>query len=353
MWIKKNCLLFFGLFVFFGFTQENKHDFMAFGKMPRVVSHSIFKSLNNSENKQVRLRYIDTIAAIYLRSGHADSLMHYGKLLKHETPLANVSVKKAKQFQLKSFYYEGLAAQKMGLFDEAINAFIKGIAIAEQDDVVKKYLELQLGETYLAKGELQKAQDIINELPQPDASTDFYLKNTVVKSRSLILNAKYDMAKTLILEALSEDFIQDYKKLKLELQLNISEIHLKQKDYERLIANSDAIKTEALNEGFYDLYIEATLYVGFAYAMLQEYSVAEIVLSSAFVNTMQWNRLELQQKIINALVKLYSKKGDFKNAYSLMTQYQRNNKTIASKQNQRLIKDLELKYETLKTRNFS
>ena len=348
MWIKKNCLLFFGLFVFFGFTQENKHDFMAFGKMPRVVSHSIFKSLNNSENKQVRLRYIDTIASIYLRSGHADSLMHYGKLLKHETPLANVSVKKAKQFQLKSFYYEGLAAQKMGLFDEAINAFIKGIAIAEQDDVVKKYLELQLGETYLAKGELQKAQDIINELPQPDASTDFYLKNTVVKSRSLILNAKYDMAKTLILEALSEDFIQDYKKLKLELQLNISEIHLKQKDYERLIANSDAIKTEALNEGFYDLYIEATLYVGFAYAMLQEYSVAEIVLSSAFVNTMQWNRLELQQKIINALVKLYSKKGDFKNAYSLMTQYQRNNKTIASKQNQRLIKDLELKYETLK-----
>jgi len=348
MRIKKNCLLFFGLLVFFGFTQEKNYDFMAFGKMPRVVSNHVFKGLNNSKNKEVHLRYIDTIAAIYLRSGEADSLMHYGKLLKHEMHRSKVSPKNSKQFQLKSFYYQGHAAQKMGLFEEAINAYIKGISMAVDDDAVKKYLELQLAETYLAKGELEKAQDILDELPQTHAPYDFYLKNTVIKSRCLILNADYDKAKALILKALSEDFIKDYEKLKLELKLNISEIYSRQKDYDGLISNSDAIKAEALNAGFYDLYIEGTLHVGFAHAMLKDYKIAEIALSSAFVNTMQWNRLELQQKVINALVKLYKVKGDYKNAYSLMTQYQRNNKSIANKQNQRLIKDLELKYETLK-----
>ncbi|WP_299123397.1 sensor histidine kinase [uncultured Winogradskyella sp.] len=47
------------------------------------------------------------------------------------------------------------------------------------------------------------------------------------------------------------------------------------------------------------------------------------------------------------MVKLYNAKGDYENAYNLMTQYQAVSREIADKQNQRLVKDLELKYETL------
>lgn len=345
MQIRKLLFLFFTLFLFFGFSQEKRFDFTAFGHMPKVVSNNLFVNLNNAETKEIRFQYLDTIARIYLRAGHADSLMHYGKLLKKET--FNL-VSDSKEYKLKAFYFEGVAAQKMGLLDEAIESYIQGIEASSSSDAMHKYLKLQLAETYLFKGEFKKAQDILEELPQKETQDDFYLKNNVVKSRFLILNKEYDLAKTMINKALSVPFIDNYIKLKLQLQLNLSEIDLRQGNYDELIFRSNNIKVQALNEGYYDVFIDGTLDVGYGYAMLENYDIAELALNSAYVNTIQWNRLELQQKVINALVKLYNAKEDYKNAYNLMTQYQYVTKTIADNQNLRLIKDLELKYETLK-----
>jgi signal transduction histidine kinase len=330
------------------YSQEKLYDFTAFGHLPAVVSNNYFVNLNNAETKEIRLQYLDTIARIYLRSGHADSLIHYGKLLKDESRFKDSIHQNIKDFNLKGFYFEGVAAQKMGLLDEAIKSYIQGIEASISDDFIQKYLKLQLAETYLIKGEFDRAQNLLEELPQAKTPSDFYLKNAAVKSRFLILDKNYDLAKTNVNKALSEDFIEDYQKLKLKLQLNLSEIQLRQGDYENLIPVTDSIKNEALNNGYYDLYIEATLNIGYAYAMLKNYDVSEMILSSAYVNTLQWNRLELQQKVINALVKLYNAKGDYENAYNLMTQYQGVSREIADKQNQRLVKDLELKYETLK-----
>ncbi|WP_400078150.1 ATP-binding protein [Winogradskyella sp. R77965] len=325
-----------------------QYDFTAFGKMPRVVDNSLSKKLNSAKTTELRCKYLDTIARIYLRSGNPDSLMHYGKLLKKETFYKDSDLNNVKDISLRATYYEGMAAQKMGLLDEAISSYIKGLEASTSDDGIQKYLKLQLAETYLSKGELEKAENILEELPQIKAQNDFYLKNNIVKSRFLILKGNYDLAKIMIDKALSEKFTEDYTKLKLELQLNLSEIQLRQRNYKVLISSSDLLKNEALNEGFYDLYIEASINAGYSYAMLKNYDVAEMALSSAYVNTIQWNRLELQQRVVNALVKLYNAKKDYQNAYSLMTQYQRIDREIADKQNQRLVKDLELKYETLK-----
>lgn len=348
MQIKKRAFLIFWLFCFMGFTQEKRYDFTAFGHMPKVVSNDFFVKLNNSDSKAVRFQYIDTIARIYLKSGHADSLMHYGQLLKNETLYEASSTGNIEDFRLKALYYEGNAAQIMGLLDEAIKFYINGIEASGTDNSIHKYLKLQLAETYLLKGEYKKTQNLLEELPQTEIPNDFFLKNTVIKSRFLIRDKNYDLAKAMINKALSEDFVEDYQKLKLELQLNLSDIELRQRHYNAFISSSNSIKEEAFNEGFYDLYIEASINIGFANAMLKNYDIAEMALSSAYVNTIQWNRLELQQRVINALVKLYNAKEDYKNAYSLMTQYQAISREITSKQNQRLVRDLELKYETLK-----
>tara|TARA_R110002050_G_scaffold289831_2_gene442983 strand:- start:10428 stop:12323 length:1896 start_codon:yes stop_codon:yes gene_type:complete len=348
MQIRKTIFLLLSMICFLGFTQEQQYNFKAFGHMPKVVSNDFFVMLNTAETQQIRFKYLDTIAQIYLNSGHADSLMHYGKLIKSEAFYKDSTFQNIKNIRFRALYYEGVAAHKMGLLDEAVKSCIQGVETSTSEDYIHNYLKLQLAETYLFKGEFKKCKELLEGLPQDKANSHFYLKNSIVKSHFLILEKDYGLAKTMINSALSEDFIKDYQKLRLELQLNLSEIDLRQGNFETLIDSSEAIKVEALNSGFYDLFIEATLDVGYGYAMLGNFDISEIALSTAYVNTIQWNRLELQQKVISALVKLYNAKEDYQNAYSLMTQYQRVNREIADNQNQRLVKDIELKYETLK-----
>lgn len=348
MQIKNILFLFISFVSLLGFTQEVHYNFKAFGHMPQVVSNDIFVKLNDAETSQIRFQYLDTIAQIYLESGHADSLMHYGKLIKSEAFYKDSTFQNIKSIKLRALYYEAVAAHKMGLFDEAIKSCIEGLEVLNSEGYISNYLRLQLAETYLFKGEFEKSKALLETLPQSKTDHKFYLKNNVVKSHWLILDKDYDLAKTMLNETLSEEFVKDFKKLKLELELNLSEIELREGNFESLIDKSEAIKKEALNNGFYDLFIEATLDVGYGYAMLGDFDISEMALSTAYVNTVQWNRLELQKKVISALVKLYNAKGDYKKAYGLMTQYQSVTREIADNQNQRLVKDLELKYDTLK-----
>ncbi|WP_179351984.1 tetratricopeptide repeat-containing sensor histidine kinase [Winogradskyella vidalii] len=348
MQIKTIIFIFFGMLFSMGFTQEKYSSFRAFGEIPSVVDASLYQNLNAAETQEIRFQYLDTIAQVYVKSGHADSLMHYAKLIKNEALYKASDIKDVNIIKQRALYFEGIATQKMGLLDEAIKSYIQGLEIETSKHSFQKHLKLQLAEVYLTKGEFEKARLLLEELPQAKTDNNFYLKNTIAKSRFLILKNNNDLAAKMINEALSEDFIEKHQKLKLELQLNLSEIELNQGNFERLIQSSDRIKNEALDKGFYDLYIEASLNIGFAYAMLDNFDVSEVVLSSAYINSIQWHRLELQKKVINALVKLYNAKEDYKNAYNLMTQYQSVNREIENKQNQRLVKDLELKYETLK-----
>lgn len=347
MQIKNTFYLLLSMLCFVGFAQQ-KDTFRAFGELPRMVDYKLYENLKYSENQEIRFKYLDTIAQIYLESGHADSLMHYGHLIKNEALYKGRNIKNRDEIQLSGLYFEGVAAQKMGLLEESIKSLIEGIESSNSEQSIQKYLKLGLAETYLLKVELEKAKVLLEELPQEKAPHDFYLKNEVVKSQYLILSNDLDLAEIMINNALSEEFIDDYQKLKLELQLNLSEVELRRGHFESVLETVNNIKTTALNSGFYDLYIEATLEIGFSHAMLEEYDASEVVLTTAYINTIQWNRLELEQKVIGDLVKLYNVREDYKNAYNLITQYQRVTKEIADKQNQRLVKDLELKYETLK-----
>ena len=71
----------------------------------------------------------------------------------------------------------------------------------------------------------------------------------------------------------------------------------------------------------------------------------------AYTNAIQWNRLELQKKIINSLRKTYEKKGDYQTAYNLMTQYLAVSNRIQREQNSELVQELEVKYQSLRKEN--
>ncbi len=348
MHLTKITLLFFSLGFLMGFAQENRLDFKAFGEMPQVVQRQLYTQLKNAKSIEERCKYLDMIARIFLRSGHVDSLVHYSEQLKIETLYAKLNESVLKNYRLRALYYEGVGAQKMGLMDDAITSFIQGIETSTENSLLQNYLKLELAETYILKNELDRAQPILDELSQFEGNKEFYLKMVVAKSRFLLLGKEYDLAKILINKALSESYIQGHNKIELELRLCFARIKLREGDIEGTISSCSSFKKIAIDNGYYDLYIEAALTEGLALVITKEYHIAEMALNSAYVNTIQWNRLELEKKVIKALVRLYQAKGDYKNAYNLMTQYQAISNTIIKNQNQRLVRDLELKYETLK-----
>ena len=314
--------------------------------MPNVVSKELYAALKESQIHGERCKYLDTIARVFMQSGHADSLMQYGLRLSNNYKVLNTEG--LINYKLNALYYQGVSASNMGLLDEAVKFFILGIESSDKNELLHKYIKLQLAQVYIFKGELDKAKQLLETLPQDKTDNAFYLKNIIVKSNFLLKSKDSKSARLLLNKGLSEDFLSEYDKLNLELRLGLVKTLIIEKKFSLVLEKLNSIKDESLINGFYDLYIDAAIYEGMAFANLKNYDIAEVALNSAYVNTIQWNRLELQQKIINALVKLYNAKEDYKNAYALMTQSRSINSAIIENQNQRLIKDLELKYETLK-----
>lgn len=341
-------LLFFGFCFLVGFSQEKQYSFKAFGVTPEVVPTALYKKLQNASNINERITYLDEIAQVFLTSGNADSLIHYSQRLKRALVLTRPQDTTSNIYKFKALFYQGIGAQKIGFMDKAISSFIEGIEATNTHTYFNTAFKLELAQTYLLKGSPEKVKPIIDELEISKKHPELYLRYLVLLSGYQIFINDFNSAQTTISNGLSENFIEEYFKAKLQLQLQLAEIKFKQNDFKQSIAMSTAIKDQALQQGFFDVYIAAVLNEGRCYVLLKDYQIAEIALNTAYVNALQWHRLELKQKIIKALVQLYNTKGDYKNAFNLMTQYQAVNNTIAENQNQLLVSDLELKYETLK-----
>jgi len=272
--------------------------------MPNVVSKELYAALKESQIHGERCKYLDTIARVFMQSGHADSLMQYGLRLSNNYKVLNTEG--LINYKLNALYYQGVSASNMGLLDEAVKFFILGIESSDKNELLHKYIKLQLAQVYIFKGELDKAKQLLETLPQDKTDNAFYLKNIIVKSNFLLKSKDSKSARLLLNKGLSEDFLSEYDKLNLELRLGLVKTLIIEKKFSLVLEKLNSIKDESLINGFYDLYIDAAIYEGMAFANLKNYDIAEVALNSAYVNTIQWNRLELQQKIINALVKLYN-----------------------------------------------
>ncbi len=327
---------------------QNKDNFVMFGHTPRVVNRQLYKSLYNAKEPKEKLVLLDSIATLFLRSNNADSLFYYGTTIKNELFNLKKVGKLKDKYELKGLLYKGLGSQNMGFLEESIGYFIKGITLAKKDGLVFQRFQLALADTYILKRDTLKLKNILDEL-KPICNTEpllVYYK--IAASNYNILTKQPAKAKAIIKAALKtinkNKFPKIYLRLKAALAMLIS---FEGKSSEALSIFSK-IKQETLANGYYDIYISITLNQGGIYQRSKNYDVAEMVLSSAYVNSVQWNQLNLQKKIIRALVQLYVTKEDFKNAYNLKTQLESVNRKIIKNQNLRYIRNLEFKYETLK-----
>ncbi|WP_417886617.1 histidine kinase [Zunongwangia sp.] len=346
MGIKKYVLLLFLGVIFQLQSQNDKVYFRSFSVLPTDVPKNLYNRLEAEENPSDRLQYLDTISQIFKNSGNVDSLLVYGQKIQRESKLID-NPPLQKKFKQLGLYYEAVGKRDIGLLDEAIASFIKGIELSG-DAKITTFLKLGLAETYFLKRDRDKTVLYLKQIKNPSNNLKLAFSVDALKIDVAILDKDFDKAQELIEEVFKNQEINNYLPLKLRVEIANGRIAALTNNQEKAIQIFQESKQKSLEFSLYDLYIKSVLAEGSLYIQMKNYQMAEFALSTAYANTISWNRLELQRDVINLLVVLYKARGNYKNAYGLMTQKESITRSIAKKQNQRLVRDIELKYETLK-----
>ncbi|WP_062061719.1 histidine kinase [Aquimarina longa] len=326
---------------------EEQIFFRSYGYIPNDVRPELYDELQKSIDIHKKLQLIEEIAEIHIQAGNTDSITYYGNLLKTEV-LNNDDINKS-IYLSKASNIIGWGKLKNGLYDSAMMHFIEGISsspISEMRTLHYKH-QLGLGIVYFRKSQYDMAIPFFES-----CLTETEDKETIILAKKFLGDvylSKQDTEKATFyyLDALDNIPVITPNKIQLEIQINLGKIELFHNRTTKAMDYFVPVKEKAQKNHFYDLYIDAVYEIGKVYYRLGEYNAAELIISTARVNTVQWNRLDLEKRMILVLKNLNIKQENFKNAYALMTQYVRVSNEILVKQNKKAVKELEIKYQTL------
>jgi signal transduction histidine kinase len=353
--INKGIVLVILFLIFFQFKLlgQESIQFQAYGHTPEFVDASLYKALYNTSEINEKLELLYSIGNEYKKIGDADSIIHYANLIKSLTIVKNSAISNTRLHQSRAQLLLGNGKYLNGLFDEALKAYVEGIDVSKSltNSTENNLIKLGLGEVYFQQKEYKKAATLFSQLLKIKsetnilAKTNFYLGFIAFKKNDFALAKEYyTTAKNKLPKGKSS-------KLELWIQLNLGRLAAIENKNDKAFSIYESIRNNALNKNYLDIYTEAVLEYGEVCVKLEQYQMAEIALSTAYTNAIQWNRLELQKKIINSLRLLYQAKGDYENAYNLMTQYNAVSNQITRQQNSKAIKEIEIKYQTLQKEN--
>ena len=338
--------LFFFLFLQVScFGQETQ--IQAFGYTPKTVPDSLYRALKSASNESAKANIISQIAARYLESGNGDSAIYYALYFK-KTISGLPDVKITDQVLQKRL--EGDGNYLKGLYDKALEAYLKGISLNSDKPEGKESQKclLGIGRIYLVKSEWAKANDVLQECTQyPEVAAHAYH----LLGMASFEKKDFEKCRTYFKSASRLAKEKNAFKLMQRIQLGLGKLEETQNNTDKALALYESVLKECIQVPYYDLYTEAVVLYGRLATKLGYFDQAEITLSMAYTNAIQWNRLELQKQIINSLRKTYQQKGDYKNAYNLMTHYLRVSNEIAQEQNSQIVSELEVQYQTLRKEN--
>lgn len=353
---EKTCMVFGFAFVLFVYSSsllgQETINFKAFGYTPKLVNDSLYATLNNATSPKEQLPVLYAIGQEHKIYGNADSVVFYANRMHSILNIKSELVLPA-FYKVKADELLGEGKYLNGLYDQALKAFINGLSTPEaiENDTLTKRLKLGLGKVYLQKQLFKKAEAMFLESAAVKENQMLAAEATLFLGRSLFQQDKLEDAKQAYLDAGKLVGEVPTSKLSMEIQLAMAALEIKKKNFNNAIPIYENIVNNGLKQNYFDVYTEAVLGYGSAYRALGNFEVAEITLSMAYANAMQWNRLDLQKKIINSLRRTYAAKGDFENAYNLMTRYSAISNEIIEQQNSKTIQELEFKYQTLQKEN--
>ena len=351
---KKNYIIIFLLLMpFLLIAQEQRENYKSFGVIPQNVPDSLHQKLEESESFKEKVQWIESIANIHIQLGNIDSIIYYGEYLKEEAEY-NAPEKLTNSLWLsKAYNILGKGSFQKGLYDDAMQYYLQGITSTPVsiEPLLHYQHKLGLAMVYIEKAEYKNAIPLLEECL--NQTNDKRINAFANKYYGDVFLYKEDLVKS---EMYYKKALLDFNSLKLEkpqlkIKVNLGTIAILEEDFDTAFIYLKEVKDTALEKKYYDLHIESVLRIGYIYSKNKQYKEAQIVLSSAYVNAVQWNQLKSQKVIAKNMINLYVEIEDYKNAYNLMTQYQAVSDQIVNNQKRKEVKELEIKYQTAQKEN--
>jgi tetratricopeptide (TPR) repeat protein len=370
-------IFFIYIFAFqFGFSQENKLD-------------SIEKSLDYIQIDSVKLKALKTLTNAY---SNRNKKKHY-KYIKQGIDLAQkqnkkryegfftnelgyfyrkndqldssfYSYKKAQSIYLKipdssKYYYInydiGNLKKQQGKYEDAINYFLKGIAFFEKNKHKNSVKNMLIGKFNIASlytvmkdfdNAIIKFKDVLSN---PNANNDKRLLGATYVNLIGIFSAVKQIDSALVYAKKAEKINTSNRAL-AHLTNNIGQLYEQKKDYKKSLnyyhkSLSYFTKIES-NKGIIRSYNN----IGNLYTTMSKFKLAEKNLLKA--NTLLKNTKNIYslQHNYNMLTHLYENDRKYENAFKFQKLSIKLNDSILGIEKQKAISDLEIKYETEKTK---
>ncbi|MDO6854556.1 histidine kinase [Cellulophaga lytica] len=311
-----------------------------------------YKALKKAEFGAQRFSIFDQLIEKHAYKANTDSVLHYGNLYVQELGNWDKPEKEKKYLYAKAYYFMSLGSSLNGLVDKSIEWNIKGLQEAEAiNDSEYMYLHnVSLAKNYIAQNSIDKAISLLKESisaygKQQPATTN---KALMQLGNAYSQKKEYDKAKEYYNSSL--ELSKQLKDLEMELdvRLELAKLIEINNDYPTALQQYAQISNQAKANEYNAIYYKGALLVAKLYYKQEYYDIANIGLTTAYINAIDHENLEFQKQILTIQAKSYYKQESYKNAYAIMTQLFSVLNQIKAKQQREIIKELEIQYETIK-----
>lgn len=328
-----------------GVAQANY--FTAFAANPKRTPESLIVAWNSAESPKAMFEATVALCQFHESTGLYDSVLHYGQLFNQQLQEFDVPEPDHDFFTTSIDFFIANAYKNKGLLDEAMRYYLRNVEKLEAtNNPILFKSQLGMADIYYYEKDsvraLQSYDELLNDrrIDEDDRHHIlFQLGNLNLKQDSL------NLARNFFETALAYYEKTQQTKKALTAELNLGIVAEKGNAIDSAYTYYEKVKNEAQRNNYYDLYIAAGQNIADLLIKQKEYANAEILLSMIYANTMQWNIPDAQLKVLRSLEKVFVAKGDYQNAYGVMTQYVNVSREMASLQNQKEVSELEIKYQ--------
>lgn len=346
--MNKRTLLFCLLIASLSCFAQSQDSFTGYGDIPVKTPDSLLQKLELAGGFKEKMLAAQPLLAFHTDHGTTDSVIFYTQQLIGELDKSTLASRDRLTYQATLSHTLAKAYQDKGLHEEALRFYLEGARIAESlgNNAAVNDNRLGIANVYFARNEQKKAIAAYNELLS--TSGDEQLKHIVYKQLSAIYLDRKELGPAQQYAEKALAFFRGSRQVKNELQtkLTLGIIAELNQHTEEAFSIYNEVKNSAQQQQFFDIYISAGQRLGDLLIAKKDYENAKGLLSMVYTNTIQWNDLKAQLKVLNSLRNLYAVTGDYKNAYALMTQYMGVSREVLDMQNKKEINELEIKYQT-------
>ena len=335
-------------------TTKTTTQTINFGWSKRINSKSLqpyFDQLKTAEYGVQRFSIFDQLIEYHIKKSNTDSVLHYANIYLKETRNWNETEKIKDRYSSKADYYLGTGNEMNGLLDNSIKWYIQGLQLAEKTNFNEFEYKNKLGlaKCYILQENTSKAIGILDKALSEYAA-EFPLltaENYLLLGKAYRFNKDYENAQKYYNKALAVTETLNDLELKLTAKLEIAKLEEVKKNLGEAFQAYEAIRNEAKQNDLDAIYYEGSLLLAKYYYNEGFYDVAIFGLSTAYINALDSENLQFQRESLILNAKCFAKQKDYENAYAAMTQLIGIIREITTKQQQSIIRELEIQYETL------